>query len=117
MSMKNNLVCLITLCFALAFLVIGCDSKEEKEAKNCEDEVTAYVMAIGFLKDRLRSPSTAEFPWASTGRVTYLGICRHRVRSYVDAQNAFGAVIRNDWVAVVRYKGDEIWVLENIELY
>jgi hypothetical protein len=55
----------------------------------------AYVMCKQFLEDRLKAPKTADYPLERSSDVTEaLGGGRYRVRSYVDAQNSFGAMIR-----------------------
>ena len=68
----------------------------------------AVVQCKNYVKNRLRSPSSADFPWidldqsvVSTGNETYI------VSSYVDAQNAFGATVRNDYVCKIQYTGGE----------
>ncbi len=65
-----------------------------------------------FVKRRLKAPSTAEFPWsgqkaAKTAHGTYV------VQSYVDAQNGFGAMIRNHYVCEV-VRTDNKWKLEDV---
>lgn len=59
------------------------------------DPIAAYTMAEKFVTDRLKSPSTADFPWYRKEFVEHLGGGRYRVRAYVDAQNSFGGMISN----------------------
>ncbi len=57
----------------------------------------AYVWMEGFVKERLKSPKSAEFPGMFDGRfdhITYLGNQKYRIVSWVDSQNTFGATIR-----------------------
>lgn len=99
-----------------ATLLAACDSEEEREAKECEDSVYAYIMSQTFVERQLVAPSTAEFPYASKISNRHLGNCRHRVVAYVDAQNSFGAMLRKPYTAVVRYDGNGTWLLESLDL-
>jgi len=74
------------------------------------DKVSAYTMAQQFVKDRLKSPRSAKFPWSSDEyRVAHTGRGKYQVVSYVDAQNAFGAMIRSTYVVEMQYLGNERW--------
>lgn len=70
-----------------------------------EDEQSLYLYkAEEIIKQNLRSPSTAKFPnWYSGS----WGLGRKddviTVSSYVDAQNAFGAVIRSEFILQFSY--------------
>lgn len=87
--------------------------------EDCNDSVMAYIMSQRFVEQRLRSPSTAEFPWASADGVDArpLGNCRHSISAYVDAENGFGAMIRSHYTATVRHTGGGRWSLESIQIY
>jgi len=63
----------------------------------------AALSARRFVKQRLKSPSTAEFPPTSTATVKKTPNGTYIVSSYVDSQNAFGATLRSNWVAEIRY--------------
>lgn len=71
----------------------------------------AHVWAKGFVRERLRSPSTAKFASVLNANFTDLGNRKWRVVSYVDAQNAFGTEVRTYFDAVVRYVGNDQWEL------
>ena len=85
------------------------------------DKVGAWVMAESFVKDRLKAPATASFGsvWGDYQSpddcVTYLGKKRYKVTGWVDAENAFGAKIRNNFFCIVRDEGDT-WHLEDINI-
>lgn len=52
----------------------------------------------------LNSPSTAKFPWVHTDAITQeLNEGNYMVSSYLDAQNGFGAMIRQDYICKVRF--------------
>lgn len=65
----------------------------------------AIVQCKNYVRDSLKSPSTARFPWTSDSQD--LGNNTFIVRSYVDAQNSFGAVIRNNYYCKIQYIGGE----------
>jgi len=63
------------------------------------------VLGHQMIKNLLKSPSTADFPWD-------LGVNRidqetYKQESYVDSQNSFGATVRTNFVVIMRYKEGE----------
>lgn len=74
----------------------------------------AFVMSQKFVRNRLKAPSTAQFPHSSSTRE--IGKCRYEVTAYVDAQNAFGAMLRTRYSAVMQYNGDRMWSASDIVL-
>jgi hypothetical protein len=79
------------------------------------DEISAYVMCQDFVEDRLKAPSSADFPQLSDWTAAKTGPDQWRIRSYVDAENSFGATIRSHFVCEVRYVGNDRWRLVNLE--
>ncbi|KKK95927.1 hypothetical protein LCGC14_2667880 [marine sediment metagenome] len=76
----------------------------------------AHVMCEDFAENRLKSPGSAEWPSITVAEsTTKLAENRYRVRTYVDSQNAFGALIRTQVDCTLRVQDDE-WTLENITL-
>ena len=68
------------------------------------NDASAYVQCQGLVKERLRAPATADFPFAEytswdMGNDTWV------VKSYVDSQNGFGAMTRSNWHCKVQYVG------------
>lgn len=53
------------------------------------------------VKRLLKTPSTAKFPSILEHNFTNLGNATIRVDSYVDAQNLFGATVRNNWTCTI----------------
>ncbi|WP_031436374.1 zinc ribbon domain-containing protein [Methylobacter tundripaludum] len=118
--------CLGIIVFAVLFAAfMGADKKpltveeqqQEAQAKQDQKEVTcksstmAQVMAKEFVKKSLKSPSTADFPFLADS-VAYLGDCTHVVKSHVDAQNSFGAMIRTETTVKLRYdKAMDNWFI------
>lgn len=82
------------------------DSNESKTANyqtvssNDVNYSYAITAAQSLVKDALKSPSTAKFPIG--GEAAYV-VKRNGddwiVSGYVDAQNRFGAVVRENWIA------------------
>ena len=75
----------------------------------------ARVMIHDFVQARLASPSSAEFPGIfEMPKVQTLGNNRYRLRSWVDSQNTFGALLRASFVAVVREGENDKGKLESL---
>ena len=95
--------CLIPVVF-LVWLLSSCEWKSKSA---CENDVEAFVIAQDFVKQQLRSPSTANFPGVTDPGVssnsTTLpdGRCGFNVYLYVDAQNAFGGIVRQNFLVTV----------------
>ena len=80
----------------------------------------AFVIAQNYVEIALKAPSTADFPTFDY-TAQNLGNGKWKVVSYVDAQNSFGAQIRNDWSVVLIHKGGDWsyntnWELEELIL-
>ena len=121
MNSKNTASSILLIVFCLLAAGSGEQTKEERIAMNCSSsgDIMAFVMSHEFVKKRLKSPSTAEFPSITSSGVftSYLGDCVHMITGYVDAQNSFGAVIRNEYSVKVRYNGDDdLWYLEELDM-
>ena len=79
----------------------------------------ACIMANEFVEQMLKSPATAEFePCYKTknaGKIIYDGDNGYTITSFVDSQNSFGALLRTQYVAQMRYiPSTEKWRLEDI---
>ena len=90
----------------------------ERAQANCNSKVDASLMAEHFVEQRLKSPSTAKFgPYREMVITPTGGDCEFTVSSYVDAQNSFGAMMRNSFTAVVRYMPDtNKWQLVSLDM-
>lgn len=78
------------------------------------DPLSASVRCKGFVKERLKAPSTAEFADYRPEMATDLGSGRYRIRSWVEAENSFGARLRTSYTCTVRYE-DGTAYLESID--
>lgn len=81
-------------------------------------EHRTYYAAIAkeIVKNNLKAPSTAEFPWATEFKMQRNGDIV-AVSSYVDAQNSFGAIIRSEWTVEFRVINIDLLEYEYETLY
>lgn len=92
-------------------------AREQRQAEAAAQTaaIEAYVMAQVFVRRQLLAPATARFAPMREATVTNLGGGRWYIAAYVDAQNAFGAMIRTPFRATLRREGD-IWHAESVKL-
>ncbi len=65
-----------------------------------------------FVKDRLKSPATADF---SDTDATSNGSEAWTVTGAVDSENGFGALIRNTYVCTVHHTSGDNWHLDDLQ--
>ena len=77
----------------------------------------AFTICKNNVKDQLKAPSTAKWPGLIESRdhIKSLGGGRYRIESWVDSQNAFGAMIRIHYTAVVEQKDEHTWSTVSLE--
>jgi hypothetical protein len=80
------------------------------------DAFTAKIMCEGFVKDRLRAPRTAKFPAPIRQHHEDLGNGAYFVATYVDAQNAFGAMVRTSYGCKVEWIYGDRWRLVSLDM-
>ena len=90
----GTIATVVILVLISAFLLRTC-SGFTKDDYNTESR--AIVCAEMAVEDRLKSPSTAKFCPSYQMTATNLGGDNWKVTGYVDAQNSFGAVVREYW--------------------
>ncbi|MDR2309010.1 MAG: hypothetical protein LBE53_17705 [Paucimonas sp.] len=91
----------------------------EAQARDCGDTTMAFVMSQNFVKQRLNSPATAEFPYVSDRGVDVSadGKCGFSVLAYVDSQNGFGAMVRSSYQAKISYdRKTKLWRLGGLTI-
>lgn len=90
--------------------------QQEAERRRAQTEgrgkLDAWIAAQSHVEAQLQTPRTAKFPWGGHGHVTYLGDNRWHVDSYVDAQNAFGAMIRKHFELTLTRRSQSSWDIE-----
>lgn len=101
-------------CFFLIGLMVWTSNREPVPIKAGRYE--AHDVAKQFVRDRLKAPATAAFASIDADR-TWIredepGI--FTVKSYVDAQNSFGANLRTWYLCRVRSTGGKNFVLVDL---
>ena len=94
-------------------------NRPKKDWREIDNSTMAYITMEDFVTQRLKSPKSAEFPGVFDGRgdhVKYLGNQKYRIISYVDAQNSFGATIRNNFVGEIEQVDKNRWRLISLEI-
>src|SRR5680860_229924 len=87
-------------------------TEAQKKEKRQKDDAALNAQLL--VKRKLKSPTTAKFPATSTAKVEKSANGTWIITSYVDSQNGFGAMIRNDWVAEIKYLPNDKIELINI---
>lgn len=79
-------------------------TSEASPSSRGPDTASVFACAKTQLLGILASPSSAKFPWVHSDAITQkLSDGNYMVSSYLDAQNGFGAMIRQDYVCKVRF--------------
>lgn len=74
-------------------------SKVYEVSSNDDDFWFAVTAAQNLVKEQLKSPSTASFPSSASAYAVSTDGTYFYVSGYVDAQNSFGAELRQNWTA------------------
>lgn len=85
---------------------------------NVADDFDACWMAQKFVKEQLKAPSTATFaPCRQPDTVVSRTERIWHVRSWVDAENGFGAMLRNNFSAdLIYYPSTDSWTLVDLSM-
>lgn len=76
------------------------------------EDYQIVLASQNYVKERLKSPSTAEFPNPYSVILTATNYGHYIITSYVDAQNGFGASLRENYECEIVYNGsDDILVI------
>lgn len=116
------LVLALILFFSLKACFSNGDSDLSSEEKQLKNERSLKIKAITFsqscVKEKLKSPKSAEFP-VDLNHVTILNDTLFAIKSYVDSQNSFGAIIRTNFITTITiaksgdyYRCDEVIFIE-----
>jgi len=87
---------------------VGDSPEAERRRADSTARAIVTVHCEAEMTRRLRSPGTADYPFGHVANVESLGGSRYRLRSHVDAQNAFGGTMRTSFVCVVEGSGDDV---------
>ncbi len=113
-SLKWVLVIIVGFVVALGFLGSVLPELPDRPSKS-----GALRACKKYVVESLWAPTTAEFPssWGEAERVIKYTDGSFGYSSYVDAQNAFGANIRNKFRCIVLHVTDETWLLLELSFY
>lgn len=104
-NMKSNLLIIIPLGFFIYFVFVAFSGGN--------DNSKVWVLAKHEVEIRLKSPSSAKFPSSNEAKIMDLGdTCI--VTSYVDAENSFGASIRNKFTVTLRKDSSGNYTTESV---
>lgn len=127
-SLKIQLISTVFVLVVLASIFFGfksCSNNYAEKEKTREPTPSyAFVHCMGFVESRLKSPSSADFSSYGNSNVTQLKQTRrggkneiqYLVTGYVDAQNSFGAQIRNNYSCKVTGITGGKWILNKISM-
>ncbi|WP_085299276.1 hypothetical protein [Cognaticolwellia mytili] len=127
-SIKIQLFSTVFVLVVLASIFFGfkscSDNYAEKEKTREPTPSYAFVHCMGFVESQLKSPSSADFSSYGNSNVTQLKQTRrggkneiqYLVTGYVDAQNSFGAQIRNNYSCKVTGITGGRWILDKISM-
>lgn len=93
----------------------------KKAERECSEPITALLMSQSSIERKLKPPSSADFPYVIDSndgvKTKYMGDCTHKVWSYVDSENSFGAMIRTKYFVEIKYDIDAAaWILLHFQL-
>ena len=115
---KKNKIILGIVGFCVFFIVIGALIGSDATPSTDSKLMDACYMSQGFVEDRLRSPSSADFENCYDAVLSYLpDEDIYTVFTYVDSQNGFGAMLRTYYYTELKYIGSEKWKLIDLEIY
>ena len=116
---KKGIGCLLVIIIFIIFVVIlssgGNDTSTPAQGTS---ENMAFIQSQAYVKDFLKSPGSADFPFADFSYIDHEDDS-YTIQSYVDSQNSFGAMIRSDYTATLKYlSGDDAdpnsWELQRL---
>lgn len=84
------------------------NKKKQEEAKKPENKKkNIYYGVQEEVKNKLKAPSTAEFPIYDESFVEQVDDTHYTVNCYVDAENGFGAKLRSNYSCDIEYKYED----------
>ncbi|HWR66407.1 MAG TPA: hypothetical protein VN364_09835 [Bellilinea sp.] len=100
----------VGLLFAVIAALTGGGAVSETPISKPE---SAWYACRQFTEDRLKAPKTADFERYNASKVTKYDYDEWKVSISVDAENSFGAMLRNEFNCHLQDKGDS-WYLISI---
>lgn len=111
---------LLPIGLVLAVVIAIGVSPRTADDRDIDLDRDAFNICKEFVEDRLKAPSTAVFRnyFEDDGEVTVTGSGSgpYTVRSSVDSQNGFGAMLRSDFVCTVENTSGDSWHLIDLTI-
>jgi hypothetical protein len=107
--------CLSLVGIFVVLWIMGSLSGNNPSPSPDSDKFGAYFYSKEFVKEQLRAPSTAKFCDFDEARISSNGANSYTVVGWVDAQNGFGAMLRNRFVCKLHKNGDT-WYRDDVSL-
>lgn len=109
-TMKTVVAVITVLFFVFIVWIVGYSYNDNPSGgtatrENRTSESMAFIQSQDYVKKILKSPSTADFPLTDYSHRNNGNV--YTITSYVDSQNGFGAMIRSDYTATLRYLGGD----------
>lgn len=99
----------------LALLATACSDSQSPRPPTLTD---GFYMCQQFITPRLRAPSSVKWPPRPHSQyVTKIDDTTFRASAYLDAQNAFGAMIRTPFVCTVQHVVGDRWRLLDLQMH
>lgn len=96
----------ILLLIIIIVIATSGGEKKEKQPEPFMNLKHAWTIARELVKERLKSPSTADFPWEPVGyKMESDSVIL--LQGFVDSQNSFGAEIRTKFIIKLKYYGGD----------
>jgi hypothetical protein len=108
----------------IALVMVVCSFGTVYAQLNSVEEIEATTWAMEFVKQSLKSPTTAKFQSAPDFCVAPLkdkkgNRLNHawEVSGYVDSQNSYGAMMRTNWNVKLKNNGSSWQLLKKIQFW
>lgn len=116
---SRHTISLLGLIVFLLFAFGSSDSEDDGTRTSSYHRMLAYNVAEEYVKPKLKSPRTADFPniYEKDSHIKEVGEGRFRINSWVDSQNSFGAIVRSNWSCDVFIDESEDVRVTNVRVY
>ena len=115
------IVIAVVICVALVIYgiaseapIFGFDTSSSQSGFGI-DEYDAWTAATDVVKNNLKAPSTAEFCSKSSATIEQHGNT-WTIKGYVDAENSFGAKLRNDFTVVITFTSSTKYTIDECSI-
>ena len=83
-----------------------------------DNTAAASVASMAFVREQLKTPRSAKFPgmFEHAKNTTRIGQQSYKVVSWVDSQNAFGAMVRTRYYMELTQTGPDDWRLDQFHV-